>query len=335
MQTQVLKSPERESLVMSQATEKKQILESLKTGRFVKEKSHRKRNLQEKKETLGEGSFGEVVRIQHKNTGLVRAQKRIKIDQVTDEIRLEIDILKSLDHPNILRIFEFYEDSEYLYIDCEYLQHGNLKQQLNGGLGLFLEEHAQQLMKQLLSALNYCHTQKRIIHRDIKLENIMIDSNTDDYISIKLIDWGLSYQMKEGQDFVTDELGCGTPCYMAPEVFGEGGGIEGADKYDFRADIFSAGLVLFEILSGVLPFSSEPSYIVRKKIEEDKLKHFITAEQFLKKTKTQQQEIIREIRDVQLENQIKTKEVNFEDYEDLKEISETCKDLMGRMLTKD
>lgn len=119
----------------------------------------------------------------------------------------EIDILKDLDHPNVLKVFEYFLDDDRLYIVTEFVEGKELLQEVNRKKGTkevcFEEEEAALLIKQLLTVLNYCH-QRNIVHRDIKLENIMIESmptvkDPETPWQIKLIDFGTAMKFKKGQ----------------------------------------------------------------------------------------------------------------------------------------
>ncbi len=130
---------------------------------------------------VGEGSFGVVVKIEHKITQNIRALKiinKFNLDKNYSKNKLydEIKILKDIDHPNIIKIFEFFEDNENYYMVTEYIPEGDLASQIER-MNFFNEEIVKILMFQILSAVMYLHS-KKIIHGDLKLENILIDSLT-------------------------------------------------------------------------------------------------------------------------------------------------------------
>lgn len=143
-------------------------------------------------ETLGKGSFGEVKKIQLKTTGEFRAMKIIMKQEVSKEyiqsLLNEIDILKQLDHPNIVRIYEFYQDKVNFYLVTEYIEGGELFDRITK-VKCFTELDAARIMKQLLSAVVYCHN-KKIVHRDLKPENLLLEFKNSD--NIKVIDFGTS-----------------------------------------------------------------------------------------------------------------------------------------------
>ena len=152
---------------------------------------------------LGKGSFGSVYKVKNKITGEIRAMKIIKNTSINDndgtanqKFLKEIQVLKELEHPNIIKIFEYYIDNKYHYIITELLTGGELYETILK-FQKFNEKNAAKIMKQILSALNYLHS-KGIVHRDIKPENILVQNDNKnnknylDEIHIKLIDFGAS-----------------------------------------------------------------------------------------------------------------------------------------------
>jgi len=184
-----------------------------------------------------------VQKAKHKLTGEMRAIKRLTKEKmsVSARIRLnyEIDILKNLDHPNILRLYEVFEDKKYIYLVTEFCQGGELFDEIIAR-GKFSERDAAHVIKQLLSAIAYCHTRK-ICHRDLKPENILIDNK--ETLSIKLIDFGTSQKFEDEEKM---ELVLGTAYYIAPEVL--------KGEYDEKCDVWSIGVILYILLSGEPPF---------------------------------------------------------------------------------
>ena len=156
----------------------------------------------------------------------------------------EVDILKTLDHPNILKIFEYFEDERYYYIVMEYCQDGDLYDLLNS-LGKFDEETAAKLMGQIFSAINYIHN-RNVIHRDVKLDNILI-VKTNKEVCIKIIDFNIAtFNMGKRLSKIT-----GTSHYMAPEVIKE--------NYTEQCDLWSCGVIMYLLLSGEFPFNGSSS----------------------------------------------------------------------------
>ena len=173
--------------------------------------------------------------------------RKFKKDNRTlnNDLLKEVEMLKTLDHQNILNIFEFYEGTYNFYIVTEYCQSGNLLDKITKGNYLMSESRAAVILFQILSAINYCH-QRKIIHRDLKPENIMLDNTSKNgYPYIKIIDFGTA-------KFIGDEYEnqlIGSPYYMAPEVFEK--------KYTDKCDIWSIGVVLYFIISKRKPFNGD------------------------------------------------------------------------------
>ena len=199
------------------------------------------------KQLLGEGSFGQVKLVTHKRTGLDRAMKIIKKAGIADEERAnmlkEVTILKSLDHPNILKIFDMHEDDEQYYLLTEYCAGGELFDRIDQAKS-FSEKDAAKYIKQLLSAIAYLHA-RNIVHRDLKAENLLFESPAED-ANLKLIDFGVSSECLKGNK-LKETLG--TPYYIAPEVL--------LQSYDEKCDIWSCGIILYVLLCGYPPFNGD------------------------------------------------------------------------------
>lgn len=200
--------------------------------------------------TLGEGSFGVVFKVQDKKSGLYRAMKVMKKvkknfnEEEENKMKNEINILKGLDHPNIIKVFEFYSTETNFYIISELCLGGELFDKIIKSKH-FNENVAAHIMKQLLSAVHFCH-QYNVIHRDIKPENIMLETKEDaekNYFNIKLIDLGTASIFKDNT-MLNKQIG--TPYYIAPEVLN--------NNYNEKCDIWSCGVIMFILLCGSPPF---------------------------------------------------------------------------------
>nr|AHW46386.1 MSP [Paramecium caudatum] len=193
---------------------------------------------------LGEGSYGQVRLVTHKKTNQLRAMKQIQkkkiLKEQEDAMFSEVALLKDMDHPHIVKLFELYQDSQNYYLVTEYLNGGELLDKLTK-LTTFNERTAADYMKQVLSALAYCHAQN-IIHRDMKPSNIMLQS-PDPKAGIKVIDFGTAKKQVSGEK-QTQVIG--TPLYIAPEVIDK--------QYTEKCDIWSCGVILYQILTGKFPF---------------------------------------------------------------------------------
>ncbi len=210
-------------------------------------------------EIMGSGAFATVRKVVHKSTNNTRALKIIKKNPKQDSSRmyLEVDILKKLIHPNIMQIFEFYEDKKNFYIITEFCEGGELFDKVVEK-GSFSEEEAANVMNQLISAINYIHLNK-IVHRDLKPENILLDTKKNNII--KIIDWGTARFFDKDKNKKMNKIS-GTPYYIAPEVLFE--------KYDEKCDIWSCGVIMYILLCGYPPFNGETDNEILAKIKNGK-----------------------------------------------------------------
>jgi calcium-dependent protein kinase len=196
---------------------------------------------------LGEGGYGKVYSCIHKETGSERVVKVIEKFLLNDDdmkmIVDETNILRSLDHPNIVKMHEFFEDINRFYIITEISKGGELFDEIIRRKQ-FTENDAAIIMKHIFHCVNYCHT-NHIVHRDLKPENIMLEENKD-FSQIKIIDFGFSRHF-ESDEIIHEKKG--TPYYIAPEV------ING--QYNEKCDIWSCGVILYIILSGNPPFNGK------------------------------------------------------------------------------
>lgn len=225
---------------------------------FVNAKSKSLFEDYEIREKLGEGAYGSVFKAAHKKTRMVRAVKAIKKKHVDDiSFNNEINILKTVDHPNIIRLFEYFTDNNYHYLVEEYCSGGDLYDYIKRQRS-FSEKKAASIINQLLSATSHLHA-KKIVHRDLKPENIVfIETQTND-IFIKLIDFGTSIYIKN--EPLTQELG--TIYYIAPEVF--------RNNYNEKADVWSCGVILYTMLCGHPPFRGNKEEDIKNKILKERV----------------------------------------------------------------
>ena len=208
---------------------------------------------------LGRGSFGHVYRCQKISTGGVYACKKFDKKLIKNKKRLktEINLLRATDHPNIIKLYETFEDKKHLYLIMEECNGGELFQRLAMNAKknkLYTEKDAAKLMKQILEAVNYLHYHG-VCHRDLKPENILL-SSIDEFSQIKLIDFGLSKVLKTMDDIMNGEVG--TLYYMAPEVI--------VGDYNEKCDVWSCGVMLYIMLSGNPPFFSKNEKDLKEKI---------------------------------------------------------------------
>ena len=188
---------------------------------------------------LGHGSFGMVKKVKHKHIGEERAMKivRKKLDSQN-----EIEILRKISHPNIISIYEIFEDSKNYYIMSELLEGGELFEEITRN-GSFSEYEAANIMKQIFNAVNYMHN-KQIVHRDLKPENIMLINKSNSKFEIKIIDFGTAKIFEKGIKLTKF---IGTSYYIAPEILSE--------SYDEKCDLWSCGIILYILICGYPPFN--------------------------------------------------------------------------------
>ena len=207
---------------------------------------------------LGTGSFGSVRLAIHKAT---KQRRAVKIQKKTKEnkqlILDEINILSKLVHPNIMQIFEVFEDNTNFYIVSEHCKGGELFEEISKK-GSFSEKNAAIIMKQILSGVCYSH-QNHIVHRDLKPENILLDNKSDD-LNIKIIDWGCAKTINKTEKLHTAD---GTAYYIAPEV------LQG--DYDEKCDVWSCGVILYILLCGYPPFNGDSDEDIYEEILKGKL----------------------------------------------------------------
>ncbi|CAD8125306.1 unnamed protein product [Paramecium sonneborni] len=206
--------------------------------------------------TLGEGTFGQVRLGQHTITNETVAIKILEKDKMKEgidyeRISREINCLKKLRHPNIIQIYEIVQNTNSLYLIMEYAPGGELFEVIIKNQRLNEKEAAEYLM-QILSGVQYMHD-NYVMHRDLKPENLLLDENN----KIKIVDFGLSNQFKEGQLLKT---ACGSPCYAAPEM------IAGKEYDPKSADTWSCGVILYAMVNGYLPFEDTNTAQLYKKI---------------------------------------------------------------------
>jgi len=195
--------------------------------------------------TLGEGAFGKV-KFARRGAGgpglVVKIMEKKGIDDLkrVDQIFGEMFILTSLRHKNVIQLYDVINQFNNIILVMEFAEGGELSGLIEKNLYL-AETHAARLFTQIYDGLVYCHRLK-VIHRDLKLENILLDSEGN----IKIVDFGLSERLLG--DAKLDSI-CGTPLYMSPELMK-------GEKYDGSTDVWSLGVVLYAMVCGFLPFSA-------------------------------------------------------------------------------
>ncbi|XP_069185712.1 MAP/microtubule affinity-regulating kinase 3 isoform X31 [Procambarus clarkii] len=205
--------------------------------------------------TIGKGNFAKVKLAKHVPTGKEVAIKIIDKTQLNpgslQKLFREVRIMKILDHPNIVKLFQVIETEKTLYLVMEYASGGEVFDYLVFH-GRMKEKEARAKFRQIVSAVQYCH-QKKIIHRDLKAENLLLDSE----MVIKIADFGFSNEFTPGNKLDTF---CGSPPYAAPELFQ-------GKKYDGpEVDVWSLGVILYTLVSGSLPFDGSNLKELRERV---------------------------------------------------------------------
>lgn len=213
---------------------------------YFKFENFEKVKMGKKTHVLGAGAFGDVYLVKHKKDGKFFAVKQMNKQKILstgaklDIVRREIDIHSRLVHENIIRLHSYYEDAESFYLILEYANSGTLYTATKKNKG-FSEEKAFKYFIQTASAIFFLHEQN-LIHRDIKPENLLIDE--EDNIRLCDFGWCIEHEIGNRNTF------CGTIEYMAPEVIKE-------LPYDRSIDVWSLGVLLYELLHGYSPFRAK------------------------------------------------------------------------------
>ncbi|XP_070533974.1 MAP/microtubule affinity-regulating kinase 3-like [Ptychodera flava] len=205
--------------------------------------------------TIGKGNFAKVKLAKHLPTGKEVAIKIIDKTQLNpsslQKVHREVRIMKLLDHPNIVKLFEVIETEKTLYLVMEYASGGEVFDYLVAH-GRMKEKEARAKFRQIVSAVQYCH-QKHVVHRDLKAENLLLDGD----MNIKIADFGFSNEFTPGSKLDTF---CGSPPYAAPELFQ-------GKKYDGpEVDVWSLGVILYTLVSGSLPFDGQNLKELRERV---------------------------------------------------------------------
>ncbi|XP_024292987.1 MAP/microtubule affinity-regulating kinase 3 isoform X7 [Oncorhynchus tshawytscha] len=205
--------------------------------------------------TIGKGNFAKVKLARHILTGREVAIKIIDKTQLNpnslQKLFREVRIMKLLNHPNIVKLFEVIETERTLYLVMEYASGGEVFDYLVAH-GRMKEKEARAKFRQIVSAVQYCH-QKHIVHRDLKAENLLLDAD----MNIKIADFGFSNEFTMGNKLDTF---CGSPPYAAPELFQ-------GKKYDGpEVDVWSLGVILYTLVSGSLPFDGQNLKELRERV---------------------------------------------------------------------
>ncbi|XP_033098196.1 NUAK family SNF1-like kinase 1 [Anneissia japonica] len=206
--------------------------------------------------TLGKGTYGKVKLAREIATGELVAIKSIPKNKIENEedlkrIKQEIEIMRMLDHPHIIHVIDVFESRDKIVMVMEYANGGELYDYINDDK--MTPEDAQKFFRQIVSAVSYCH-KLNIAHRDLKLENVLLDEN----LNVKIADFGLS-------TLYSDKLlstYCGSPLYASPEI------VNGKPYHGPEADCWSLGVMLYAMVYKTMPFNGAKFSLLRQQITE-------------------------------------------------------------------
>ena len=214
---------------------------------------------------LGSGTYAEVKLVKHNINNSIRAMKIIpkKIKRGTNQTN-EADVINEvyslikMDHPNIVKIFEFYNGKKEYFLVMEYCGGGELFDKIIKSK--LTEIQCAYIMYQILSAINYCHNMK-LIHRDLKPENILIKKDEDGFYRVKICDFGTSQTFKIGD--IQRKI-VGSAYYIAPEVIQK--------KYNSKCDMWSCGVIMYVLLTKKAPFGGKTEVQIMQNVQVGKYK---------------------------------------------------------------
>lgn len=219
---------------------------------------------------IGQGSFATVYKAQHKITNQVVAIKAVLRNKLTKKLQVnlesEISILKAVHHPHIVGLIECQKTEGHIYLVMEYCSMGDLAQYIKrkrpskGARGGLSEHFVRHFLKQLADALKFLRSHN-LVHRDIKPQNLLLipPNDQDDVPLLKVADFGFARNLPNAS--LADTM-CGSPLYMGPEILS-------GQKYDAKADLWSVGAVLYEVVTGRPPFRAQNHIELLKKINEN------------------------------------------------------------------
>ena len=216
---------------------------------------------------LGEGSYGKTYKVKNKDSSDIRAMKQMDKGKIPDMnlFKNEINIMSILDHPNILKLYEVYEDEKFFYLIIEYCDGGELLHRIrerNEKGNPFKEKEIAEIFKEIISAISYCHD-NNVVHRDLKLENILF-LNKNENSEIKIIDFGVSTILEKKENKIKRlNSKIGTVYYMSPEIL--------KGSYTELCDIWACGVILYIMVFGYPPFNGNNDKEIYESIKKGKI----------------------------------------------------------------
>ena len=213
---------------------------------------------------LGKGGYGKVYQVKNKISGRLYACKKLSKLNIKnlEKFQREINILMKTDHPNIIKLYEYFESANSLYLIMEECYGGELFDRIMEHIEnkeMYTEKEAAEIIRQVMSAVEYCHN-NGIVHRDLKPENLLyLKKGSEENNPLKVIDFGLS-QTLDMKKILSSKVG--TAYYVSPEIL--------AGKYNEKCDIWSVGVILYVLLSGEPPFNGPSDGAIYSKIKKMK-----------------------------------------------------------------
>jgi len=208
-------------------------------------------------EKLGSGAFATVKEGTGRDTNIKYAikifEKKNLSNLDTEALTIEINILKTLHHSHIIKLYNVYDESKHYYLITELVVGGELFDRIVSKKQ-YTEKEARDVCMILFGALDYCH-ERRVVHRDLKPENLLLLNNESD-TDLKLADFGFAKCVPKDGKLLT---GCGTPRYVAPEIIAGCG-------HDTKVDMWSIGVIIYILLSGYAPFGGKPRSVLFERI---------------------------------------------------------------------
>ena len=207
---------------------------------------------------IGTGTFASVLSATHVRTHIKVAVKKISRSTVASgrdglaRFHREVQLIRDMDHPFIAEFYDVLEDRNFFYVVMELVENGNMLDYVNEN-GELQEDQARHYFCELISVLEYLHEQKHVAHRDLKAENVLLDRN----YNIRLIDFGLSNLFSQDSPYL--KTACGSPAYASPEM------VKG-EQYTTASDLWSAGILLYAITHGELPYEDDNTQRLLQKI---------------------------------------------------------------------